>query len=232
MKNLNSESEIILSERHLISSSHPYFSECDHLTFLGKNLYNATLFYQRASFFKKDFQNYYAVNRAFTHDNQEDYRALPAKVSKQVQMLVDRSFKSYFALVKKKVKGDYNSPVRIPRYLHKTKGRCTLPYPKDALSLKKEGIVKFSKTGIEIPTKIEKEKIQGARIVPKGNHFVIEILYKKVKKPLISGAIQKVAFIDPGLNNLMTVTSNVFAPLLYSGKNLKSMNRLANKKIA
>ena len=232
MKNLNSESEIILSERHLISSSHPYFSECDHLTFLGKNLYNATLFYQRASFFKKDFQNYYAVNRAFTHDNQEDYRALPAKVSKQVQMLVDRSFKSYFALVKKKVKGDYNSPVRIPRYLHKTKGRCTLPYPKDALSLKKEGIVKFSKTGIEIPTKIEKEKIQGARIVPKENHFVIEILYKKVKKPLISGAIQKVAFIDPGLNNLMTVTSNVFAPLLYSGKNLKSMNRLANKKIA
>ena len=190
------------------------------------------MFYQRASFFKKDFQNYYAVNRAFTHDNQEDYRALPAKVSKQVQMLVDRSFKSYFALVKKKVKGDYNSPVRIPRYLHKTKGRCTLPYPKDALSLKKEGIVKFSKTGIEIPTKIEKEKIQGARIVPKGNHFVIEILYKKVKKPLISGAIQKVAFIDPGLNNLMTVTSNVFAPLLYSGKNLKSMNRLANKKIA
>ena len=232
MKNLNSESEIILSERHLISSSHPYFSECDHLTFLGKNLYNATLFYQRASFFKKDFQNYYAVNRAFTYDNQEDYRALPAKVSKQVQMLVDKSFKSYFALVKKKVKGDYNSPVRIPRYLHKTKGRCTLPYPKDALSLKKEGIVKFSKTGIEIPTKIEKEKIQGARIVPKGNHFVIEILYKKVKKPLISGAIQKVAFIDPGLNNLMTVTSNVFAPLLYSGKNLKSMNRLANKKIA
>lgn len=232
MKNLNSESEIILSERHLISSSHPYFSECDHLTFLGKNLYNATLFYQRASFFKKDFQNYYAVNRAFTHDNQEDYRALPAKVSKQVQMLVDKSFKSYFALVKKKVKGDYNSPVRIPRYLHKTKGRCTLPYPKDALSLKKEGIVKFSKTGIEIPTKIEKEKIQGARIVPKGNHFVIEILYKKVKKPLVSGAIQKVAFIDPGLNNLMTVTSNVFAPLLYSGKNLKSMNRLANKKIA
>ena len=232
MKNLNSESEIILSERHLISSSHPYFSECDHLTFLGKNLYNATLFYQRASFFKKDFQNYYAVNRAFTHDNQEDYRALPAKVSKQVQMLVDKSFKSYFALVKKKVKGDYNSPVRIPRYLHKTKGRCTLPYPKDALSLKKEGIVKFSKTGIEIPTKIEKEKIQGARIVPKGNHFVIEILYKKVKKPLISGAIQKVAFIDPGLNNLMIVTSNVFAPLLYSGKNLKSMNRLANKKIA
>lgn len=232
MKKLNEETEIVLSERHLISSSHPYFLECDHLTFLGKNLYNATLFYQRASFFKKDFQNYYAVNKVFTDENQADYRALPAKVSKQVQMLVDKSFKSYFALVKKKKKGEYSSPVRIPRYLHKVKGRCTLPYPKDALSLKKEGIVKFSKTGIEIQTKVEKENIQGARIVPKGNHFVIEILYKKVKKPVVSETIQKVAFIDPGLNNLMTVTSNVFSPLLYSGRELKSINQLANKKIA
>ena len=232
MKKAKQETEIILSERHIISPSHPYFLECDHLTFLGKNLYNATLFYQRASFFKKDFQNYYAVNRVFTHENQMDYRALPAKVSKQVQMLVDKSFKSYFALVKKKVKGEHDSPVRIPRYLHKTKGRCTLPYPKDALSLKEEGIVKFSKTGIKIKTKVEKERIQGARIVPKGNHFVIEILYKKSKKPLVSDTIQKVAFIDPGLNNLMTVTSNVFSPLLYSGKELKSLNQLANKKLA
>ena len=232
MKKVKQDAEIILSERHIISPSHPYFSECDHLTFLGKNLYNATLFYQRASFFKKDFQNYYAVNRVFTHENQMDYRALPAKVSKQVQMLVDKSFKSYFALVKKKTKREYDSPVRIPRYLHKTKGRCTLPYPKDALSLKEEGTVKFSKTGIKIKTKVEKERIQGARIVPKGNHFVIEILYKKSKKPLVSDTIQKVAFIDPGLNNLMTVTSNAFFPLLYSGKELKSLNQLANKKLA
>ena len=232
MKNVKQEAEMILSERHIISPSHPYFLECDHLTFLGKNLYNATLFYQRASFFKKDFQNYYDVNRVFTHENQMDYRALPAKVSKQVQMLVDKSFKSYFALVKKKVKGEYESPVRIPRYLDKTKGRCTLPYPKDALSLKEEGMVKFSKTGIKIKTKVEKKRIQGARIVPKGNHFVIEILYKKSKKQLVSDTIQKVAFIDPGLNNLMTVTSNAFSPLLYSGKELKSMNQLANKKLA
>ena len=232
MKTLNAESKMILAERHLISSSHPYFSECDYLTFLGKNLYNATLFYQRASFFKNDFQNYYAVNKVFTHENQADYRALPAKVSKQVQMLVDKSFKSYFALVKKKAKGDYDSLVRIPKYLHKVKGRCTLPYPKDALSLKKDGFVKLSKTGIEIPTKIEKENIQGARIIPKGNHFIIEILYKKVKKALVSETIEKVAFIDPGLNNLMTVTSNAFSPLLYSGRDLKSINQLANKHIA
>ena len=32
----------------------------------------------------------------------------------------------------------------------------------------------------------------------------------------------RVAFVDPGMNNVMTVTSNVFSPLLYSGRKLKS----------
>jgi len=134
---------MILCERHLIKSTHPFYDECDKLTFLAKNLYNATLYYQRDSFFNKNFKNYYDVNRVFTHSNQKDYRALPAKVSKCVQQLVDKSFKSYFALVKKKMNNEYSRSIRIPRYLGKTSGRCVVPYPKDALSLKNDGFVKF-----------------------------------------------------------------------------------------
>ena len=110
---------MILCERHLIKSTHPFYDECDKLTSLAKNLYNATLYYQRDSFFKKGFKNFYDVNRVFIHSNQKDYRALPAKVSNGVQMLVDKSFKSYFALVKKKQSNDYSRSVRIPRYLNK-----------------------------------------------------------------------------------------------------------------
>ena len=223
---------MILCEKHLIKSTHPFYDECDKLTFLAKNLYNATLYYQRDSFFNKDFKSYYDVNRVFTHNNQNDYRALPSKVSKQVQMLVDKSFKSYFALVKKKIAGDYSPNVRIPKYLNKSSGRFVVPYPKDALSLKNEGFVKFSKTDIIIKTKLSKENIQGARIVPKGNHFVIEILCRATKKPLKSDKPQRVVFVDPGLNNLMTVTSNCFNPILYNGKPLKSINQLSNKTIA
>ena len=194
---------MILCERHLIKSTHPFYDECDKLTFLAKNLYNATLYYQRNSLFKRDFKNFYDVSRVFTHTNQRDYRALPAKVSKGVQMLVDKMFKSYFALVKKKVAGNYSSMVRIPGYLNKTSGRCVVPYTKDALSLKNEGFVKFSKTDIVVKTKVSKKDIQAARIVPKGNHFVIEILYKAMCKPLKSDEPKRVAFVDPGLNNLM-----------------------------
>ena len=223
---------MILCERHIIKKSHPFYNECDNLTFLAKNLYNSTLYYQRNSFFNKDFKNYYYVNGVFTQSNQKDYRALPSKVSQQVQMLVDKSFKSYFALVKKKVKGDYSRSVRIPRYLNKTNGKCVVPYPKGALSFKNEGFVKLSKTNIVIKTKLSRKDIKAARIVPKGNHFVIEILYKATKKPLKSEIPKRVAFVDSGLNNLMTVTSNCFNPLIFNGKPLKSINQLSNKNIA
>ena len=223
---------MILCERHIIKKSHPFYDECDNLTFLAKNLYNATLYYQRDSFFNKDFKNYYDVNRVFTHGNQKDYRALPSKVSKQVQMLVDKSFKSYFALVKKKQSNDYSRSVQIPKYLGKTSGRCVVPYPKDALSLKNEGFVKFSKTNIVVETKLSRKDIKAARIVPKGNHFVIEILYKATAIQLKSETPKRVAFVDPGLNNLMTVTSNCFNPLIFNGKPLKSINQLSNKTIA
>ena len=223
---------LILCERHIVKLTNPIFSECDNLSFLAKNLYNSTLYYQRQSLFDADFQNYYAVNKEFTHTNQPDYRALLAKVSKQVQMLVDKNFKSYFTLVRKKNTEGYSPKVRLPKYLDKTEGRCTVSYPKDALSLKVDGYVKLSKTSIMIKTSIPKEAIQGARIVPKGNHYVIEILYKVVSKLLRSRLPKRVAFIDPGLNNLMTVTSNCFNPILVNGRPLKAINQLANKEIA
>lgn len=223
---------LILCERHIIKPTNPIFAECDSLSFLAKNLYNATLYYQRQSLFNSDFQNYYAVNREFTHTNQVDYRALPAKVSKQVQMLVDKAFKSYFALVKKKKTEGYAPKVKLPKYLAKVTGRCVVSYPKDALSLRVKGHVKLSKTSITIKTCVPSETIQGARIVPKGNHYVIEILYKAVSKPLRSELPERVAFIDPGLNNLMTITSNCFNPILVNGRPLKAINQLANKELA
>ena len=222
---------ISLSERHIISEKHPFYKECDELCFLSKNLYNATLFVQRQSFFDKNFRNYNSVNREFTMDNQIDYRALPAKVAKQTQMLVQQNFSSFFALLEKSAKGEYNKSVQIPRYLKKD-GRQVINYEKGALVLKNECLIKLSKTGIEIKTKIPKEQITNVRIVPKGNHYVIEVLYDVPKVKIKKNNFSRVAFIDPGMNNLMTVTSNVFHPLIYNGRVAKSINQLYNKERA
>ena len=224
---------ITLCERHIINRNHEYFEECDRLTFLAKNLYNATLYVQRQSFLNPEdnFKNYYAVNKEFTDNNQIDYRMLPAKVSKQIQMLSDNAFKSFFALLKLKKKGEYDKDIKIPGYLDKTKGRMTVPYEKGAISTKTKGFIELSKTNIIISTKVKKEELVGARIVPKGNHFVIEVLYDK-EKFQIKEDFSRVAFIDPGLNNLMTVTSNVFNPIIYNGRPIKAINQLANKENA
>lgn len=235
---------ISLSERHIIGPNHPLFDECDRLCFLSKNLYNATLYAQRQSFFANEFQNYYAVNRIFTQENQPDYRALPAKVAKQTQMLSQSSFASYFSLVKKKNKGEYDGKVKLPQYLQKD-GRQTINYEKGALSIKvarevskrtgepiEVSLIKLSKTNILIKSRIPKDKITNVRIAHKGNHCVIEVLYDEIKPAVDVTDFSRVAFIDPGMNNLMTVTSNVFAPILYNGREAKSINQLYNKKRA
>ena len=94
---------MVLVEKHIIKPHHKYYDELDHLCFLSKNLYNATLYSIRQYYFaNKQFLNYHAVNKLFAGGNQPDYRALPAKVAKHTQMLVESNFKSFFALLKLK----------------------------------------------------------------------------------------------------------------------------------
>lgn len=216
------------SERHVISENHPLYNECARVCHLSKNLANATLYEQRQSFFAGSFLNYYAVNKAFTALDNVDYRALPAKVSKQTQMIVQQMFSSFFALKKKAENGEYDKPVRLPKYLPND-GYFVIQYEKGALSFKENGYVSLSQSSIKVKTNCPKEAITMVRIVPMGNHFVIEVLYD-IKKPEIDKFdFSRVAFVDPGMNNLMTVTSNVFSPLLYNGRPAKAVNQLYNK---
>ncbi len=209
-----------LVEQKQIAKNHVLYQELDNLCFLSKNLYNATLYEVRQHFFKtKKYLNYNAINKQFTDENQPDYRALPAKVSKMIQMLVDSNFKSFFG----GVKSDKVKNPKIPNYLNKN-GRQIVTYTKQALSFQKEGYVKLSKTNIYI--KIDK-RIKFVRIVPKGNHISLEMGYeKKEEKPKKN---KNIASIDLGINNLITLVSNTANPLIINGKPLKSINQYYNK---
>ncbi len=216
-------------EIHTISCKHRYYKELDHLCFLSKNLYNATLYAVRQHYFKtKEYLNYCQVNKEFTHQNQPDYRALPAKVSKWVQKLVEQDFRSFFALLKKKQQGKYEKPVRIPRYADKIKGRKKLHYEKGAVSFRKEGYVKLSQTEIEIKTGLSEESIRYVEIIPDVHSFKLIIGYQKECEMKESNG--RYASIDLGINNLATVTSNVRKPFIINGKPCKSINQYANKK--
>lgn len=225
------ENEIILTKSFYYKKTSKEFEELDNLCFKSKNLYNATLYRIRQYYFEHNkYLNYKSINKEFTNENQFDYRQLPAKVSKHVQMLVDKNFKSFFALLKLKEKGKYDKPIKIPKYLHKVKGRQVLNYEKGALSFKKAGYIKLSKTNILIPLcEIKKEKVQFVRIIPLNNEYKIELGYKKETKPIIFN--ENTASIDLGINNLVTLVSNKDS-LIIDGRKIKSINRLYNKKLA
>ena len=220
---------MLLVEKQIIRPSNPLYKELDKLCFLSKNLYNSTLYTVRQHYFNTDkYLTGFTIGKDFAKENQVDFRALPAKVAHFTVQLVDQNMKSFFALLKKKQANQYDKPVRLPKYLDTKTGRQVVHYTKQALSLKKDGFVKLSKSNIEFKTSVPNNNIQYLRLVPCGNHIKVVIGYYKTKKKQKTSN-KRFASIDIGQNNLMTVTSNVFHPIIYNGKPVKSVNQFYNK---
>lgn len=225
---------MILTEKHIYKQTHKNYIELDNLCFLSKNLYNATLYDIRQHYFNTGkYKNYYKVNFEFAHNNQSDYRALPAKVAKNTQKLVDNNFKLFFALLKKKNQGKYNKSISIPKYLDKVKGREIVLYEKGAINTRglANNEIKLSGTNIIVKTKIARQAIQAVRVVPCNCYIRVEVLYK-IQECNLKPKDNSIASIDLGLNNLMTVTFTNNKPLIINGRPLKSINQYYNKRKA
>lgn len=218
-----------LTETHQIRPNHKLYSICDELCFKSKNLYNATLFEFRQSYFDKELDTltWQNINRIFNQSNQFDYRELPSKVSNTVLKKLGNNISSFWSLIKK---SDYNKKVRLPKYLHKTDGRFIVEFNKQTFSNKRDEnnnlIICKSSLDLRIPTRVETP--QQVRIIPKVGCYEIEVIYEiKENKPKQN---QRVASIDLGLNNLATVVTNDGNnPILISGKKIKSINQYYNK---
>ena len=220
---------MVLVEKHIIKPHHKYYDELDHLCFLSKNLYNATLYTVRQIYFEtKQFLNYQALNKIYAGNNHPDYRVLPAKVAQHTQMSVESNFKSFFGLLKLKAQGKYNQPIKIPKYLNKKVGRQVVHYAKDALSFKKQGFIQLSKTNIKIKTKLTKEEVQFVRLVPRNNYIAIEIGYNVKELELKSN--NNVLAIDIGVNNIASCVTTDGDKCLINGRQLKYINHNYNRR--
>lgn len=221
---------MILVEQHQYPNGSKHFDELDTLCFLSKNLYNVSLYNVRQHYFKTGkYMSYSELNAVSNELFPNDYQALPRKVSQQVQKLVDQNFKSFFNHLKVR---QFGETIRIPNYLDKEKGRQVLTYTKQAISYNNRnvpnGYVKLSGVSFLVRTKVQ--NITFARIVPHKNYITIEIGYEKECADKVNN--DRYASIDIGVNNLATVTSNVFHPVIINGKPLKSVNQFYNKFIA
>ena len=219
--------------------------ELDHKLFLSKNLSNTCIYIQRNKFFTKrdcqdpklksemkSFLTFVELIKMLQDSNQADYRALPSIVAQQVCIQVCDEFISFF---KKLKKGDKTA--RIPKYKDKVKGRNKLSYPKNAISTKelKKGYIKLTgiNTKFKIPDGIDYKDIQRVDIVKKSSHIEVIIMYK-VPKVELKEKNNRYMGVDIGLNNLITVASNVkgITPIIFDGRPIKAINQFYNKYVS
>ena len=214
-----------LTQQIIITQKHKYYAGLDYLCLLAKNIYNVALYNIRQQYFKdKTYLNYNALDKLLSSN--VDYKAIPYRQSaQQILRSVDKTYSSFF----KGIKSDKNKgkKVRLPRYKDKEKGRYVLVYTNQCFKHKDSTIKLKGIDGVWYEFYTDKENLQQVRLVPKGNHILVEIIYN-VEYELKENN-NRYASIDLGLNNIVALSSNVCNSILYNGRPLKSINRYYNK---
>ena len=83
-----------LVERHVIKKGHLHYQEIDRLCWASKNLYNYANYLIRQAFIHEGvYLDYYSLQKSL--QSMEVYRELPAKVSQQILMCLDKNWKSF-----------------------------------------------------------------------------------------------------------------------------------------
>ena len=225
------------AEQIIIKKSHPKFKIIDEMCFHSKNLYNEANYVIRQKFIESgEYINYYDMNKEFkTHDN---YKACFSQPANCTLRLLDKNWKSYFRGIKdwKEHPEKYLGMPKLPKYLHKD-GRFPWMIPNNQL------YYDYEKSTIYIRNRLMNDydwysrclgrPIQ-VRFIPHDNYYTMEIIYEieveDIDKEKVSS---RIAAIDIGVDNLVTMTNNVMkSPIIISGKVLKSINQQYNKERA
>lgn len=209
-------------------------SMLSHHCHTAKNLYNEANYIIRQTFFKEGkWVRYNELDK--TLKNSENYKQLPAQSSQQVLRLLDKNWKSFFNSMKawKKNKTAFTGQPNLPKYRPKD-GEFILPFTNQQIKLKNKKLVLPQKIGLEVKTRLkDNTKLRGARIVPMGIGYQLEIIYE-VNAPKQSNKSKRIAGIDLGVNNLATIGTNIaiVKPIVVKGGAVKSWNQYYNKEKA
>ena len=210
----------------------------------SNNLYNVALYNIRQHFFKTGKYLSYESNYHECKLN-ENYSMLQAGVAQQTLRVADRSFKSFFSLLKKcqNEKYGYNK-VKIPHY-RKKGGLYNLILSTNSISIK-DGKLRipmsrvFQKQHpnikpiyIPFPERLAKKRIREVRIIPYNNgiNFKVQYVYE-VENEIKNLNPDNALAIDLGVDNFAACVSTVGTPFIMDGRKLKSINHQWNKEKA
>ncbi len=225
-----------LVEQHVIKRGDPRYTRLDEAAFASKNLWNLANYYVRQSFL---FEHTYLDNAAVYHlvKSSDAYKALPAKVSNQVLLQLHHAWVGFFEAMKtwREHPEQFTGRPNLPGYLPKTTGRNLLVYEFGAVWKREldRGLVALSGLGVLVQTANDRSTVDQVRIVPKAEHYVIEVVYQHLEHPATGDESLFVA-VDLGVNVLAALTSNKpgFTPRLVNGRPVKSINRFYNQQRA
>ncbi len=194
----------------------------------AKNLYNLANFTIRQQFFANGtWYQYYDLYRLLK--NHPAYKALPSHTSQQILRLIAKNWKGFFrARADWKLHPEkYRGHPRIPSYKPKN-GESIVIFTYLQCRIR-QGYLKFPKKILPpIKTRITK-KLRQVRILPRGNHYILEIVYEYEPSELQLNK-DLIIMIDLGLRNLVTVVNNKgMSPFVIKGGVIKSINQFYNK---
>ena len=83
----------------------------------------------------------------------------------------------------------------------------------------------------KLPNYIKDKEIKYIEIIPQNERYSMSIVYNNNLEISPNQSTDWIS-IDLGINNLCSITSNKFVPVLINGRPIKSINQKFNKRIA
>lgn len=213
-----------------------HYKNNEKLDILSKtcnDLYNQTLYLIKNHFEKTgEYLSAFEMDKIMkvtpNLDGEINYKLLKAQSSQQVLKILDKNFKSYFKSIKdwKKNPSKYKGMPKPPSF-KKSGDRSIIYYTNQNCKIKGNLLILDKDLIINLPQNKEFKQFNQVRIIPKKNYYEIEIVYERMEASKIDSG--NVASIDFGINNIVTMISNLERPIIINGKQIKDFNQLYNK---
>lgn len=235
-----------LTERLLIKPKNENYRQIKQACILSKSLYNEANYLFRQSFFDENLLHWVQVDKILKRRSR-NYNALPAAAAQALLRQMGDNWNSFWKANEdwKVNPHKYKSRPRIASYSKKLK---TFLHPFQSMQCKDGEIIfpkKMNMSNVNIKNgenqaiREKNARLKQVRFVPHGHCFWLEVIYdndisvkhETIKKKDIKLNSDNVLGIDLGINNLLTMVTNIDAlpPLLYKGKVIKTINQRFNK---
>jgi len=158
---------------------------------------------------------------------------LPAQTAQQILKLVDKSWKSFFKVIRewKAHPEKFLKKPNPPRYKRKD-GEHILVFTNQQCKIREGRLIFPKMVGLEIKTRLlDETNLREVRIIPRGVGYVCEIVYEKE----VIGEERnrdRVVGIDFGSKNIIAMVNNIGEKSIVvkdDGQGIKSINQFYNK---